>query len=80
MNERAESLGQREELRRRRDIIETEVKSHRDSLRAALPITADAADIESEYVMRLAISLNEKVQELRGVNRKIAILEQHLGL
>lgn len=80
MNERAESLGQREELRNRRIIIEAEVQSHRDSLRAALPITAEAADIASEYVMRLAISLNEKVQELRGVNRKIAILEQHLGL
>ncbi len=44
-----------------------------------LPLTADAADIDSEYVVRLAIKLNERVQELRGVNKKIAILEREFG-
>lgn len=30
--------------------------------------------------MRLAITMNERLAELRGVNRKIAILERELGL
>ena len=51
----------------------------RRSIRDVLPLTADAADIDSEYVVRLAIKLNERVQELRGVNKKIAILEREFG-
>ena len=30
--------------------------------------------------MMLAIKLNERVQELRGVRRKIEVLERELGL
>ena len=30
--------------------------------------------------MMLAIKLNERVQELRGVRRKISVLERELGL
>lgn len=80
MGERLENIGKREELRRRRGIIEAEALSHRDSIRAALPLTGEAEEIDGEYVMSLAISLNEKVQELKGVNRKIAILERELGI
>lgn len=80
MSERAEHMGQREELRRVRKIVEAEAASHRDSIRAALPLTGDIADIDAEYVMALGISLNEKILELRGVNKKIAILERELGI
>ena len=80
MSERAEYMRQREDLLLRRRNIETEVRSHRDSIRAALPLAGDAQDIEGEYVMRLAITMNERLAALRGVNRKIAILERELGL
>ena len=51
-----------------------------DSIRAALPLTGEPEDIDGEYVMMLAIKLNERVQELRGVRRKISVLERELGL
>lgn len=73
-------MGQREELRTRRKIIEAEITSHCESIRAALPSIADPMEIDGEYVMMLGIKLNERVQELRGVNRKIDILERELGL
>lgn len=76
---RQDEIGQREELRIRRRSIEAEVSNTRDAIRDVLPLTADAADINSEYVVRLAIKLNERVQELRGVNKKIAILEREFG-
>ena len=75
---RQDEIGQREELRIRRRSIEAEVSNTRDAIRD-VPLTADAADIDSEYVVRLAIKLNERVQELRGVNKKIAILEREFG-
>lgn len=80
MNERRERIGERQELLIRRKNIEAEVYSHRDSIRAALSPTDDAAEIRGEYVMRLAIALNELLIELKGVNRKIATLEDMLGI
>lgn len=77
---RLEEMGQREELRTRRKIIAAEIASHRDSLRHALPPTGEPEDIDGEYVMALGIKLNERVEELRGVMRKIAALERNLGL
>ncbi|HIX39475.1 MAG TPA: hypothetical protein H9857_01475 [Candidatus Desulfovibrio intestinigallinarum] len=77
---RREELGHREELRARRKIIEAEIVSHSDSIRAALPLAGEPEAIDGEYVMMLAIKLSELVQELRGVNRKIEVLERELGL
>lgn len=77
---RAENLGQREELRVRRRAIEAEIISHCESIRHSLPLTAEPMEINSEYVMRLAIRLNELEHELQGVVRKIEILERDLGI
>lgn len=77
---RAENLGSREELRIRRKSIEAEIESHCESIRHSLPLTAEPVDIDTEYVMRLSIKLNELRQELMGVVRKITILERELGL
>lgn len=77
---RYENMGQREELRIRARTIEAEIESHSESIRQSLPLTAEPLEIKSEYVMHLAIKLNERVQELKGVMRKIGILERDLGL
>lgn len=78
MSERTENIGQRETLRHIAKRLEAEAASHRDSLRAALPVAGELADIDGDYVLSLAVSLNEKVRELRGVNKKIAILDREL--
>lgn len=77
---RLEEMGHREELRIRSKSISAEITSHCDSIRAALPITGEPEEIDGEYVMMLSIKLNERVQELRGVKRKIDVLERELGL
>ena len=74
---RLEEMGQREELRTRRKIIAAEITSHCDSIRHALPLVGDPEDIDGEYVMALGIKINERVQELRGVIRKIEVLERN---
>ena len=80
MSERMENIGQRESLRHIRNRLEAEAVSHRDSLRAALPIAGDVAAIDGEYVLSLAVALNEKTTELVGVNQKLAILDRELGM
>ena len=79
MSERREHLGQREELRARKKRVAAEVASHRDSLRAALPVAAESEELDGEHVLALAIALNERLEELKGLNRKITILTRELG-
>lgn len=77
---RSENLGHREELRIRKKAIEAEIQSHAESIRHCLPLTLEPVELNSEYLMHLAIKLNELKQELQGVVRKIDILERDLGL
>ncbi|WP_297826424.1 hypothetical protein [uncultured Desulfovibrio sp.] len=77
---RAENLGQREELRIRRKSIEAEIISHCESIRHSLPLTAEPMEIDSKYIMRLSIRIDELKHELKGVVRKIEILERDLGI
>lgn len=79
MSERLENIGQRETLRHQKKRLVAEATSHRDSIRAALPVTAEPHEIDGEYVTALAVSLNESLTELRGVDRKISILDRELG-
>ena len=76
---RLEEIGQREELRRRRKIIEAEIQSHRDSLLSALSIIHPLEELQGEYIAALGVKLNERLMELDGVNRRIAILRRELG-
>lgn len=79
MGEREMNLGRRESLRQVEKRMEAEVVSHRDSLRAALPPAADVEDVDGERVVALAMALHEKLLELRGVRKKISILDRELG-
>ena len=76
---RLEEIGQREELRVRRKIIEAEIQSHRDSLLSALSIIHPLEELQGEYIAALGVKLNERLMELDGVNRRIAILSRELG-
>lgn len=68
-----------ETLRHVAKRLAAEAVSHRDSLRAALPVIGEPAEIDVDYVLALTISLTEKVTELRGVRKKIDILNRELG-
>lgn len=76
---RLEEIGQREELRRRRKIIEAEIQFHRDSLLSALSIIHPLEELQGEYIAALGVKLNERLMELDDVNRRIAILSRELG-
>lgn len=78
MSERADNIGQRESLKHIRKRLEAELLSHRDSMRAALPLGGELTDIDCDYILSLALAVQNKLVELRGVNAKIAILTREI--
>lgn len=68
----------REELRLRRKGIDADISSRRASLLAALSLTRQNASLQGEYIMSLAIGLNELLVELKGVDDQIEILSLEL--
>ena len=74
-----ENVGKLEDLKKRREIVATQIMSHRESILNALPLVGDVEDIKVEYVMQLAISLNERHNELVGYDKKIVVLSRETG-
>lgn len=68
----------REGLRLRRKAIDADISSRRDDLLAALSLTRRNAGLQGEYIMSLAIELNELLLELKGVDDQIGILSREL--
>lgn len=78
MSERRENIGHREDLRSRRKLVAAEIQALRDSIRAALPVVHEAHEVDGDHVLSLALSMKEKLDELAGLDRKIAILTREL--
>ncbi len=78
MSERNENIGRRETLRRTQKTLLAEIRSHRESIRAALPVGGEENDIDGDYLISLAVGINERLAELRGVMQKITILDREL--
>lgn len=76
---RLEDFGERESLRVKRKVIEAEIQSHRDSLLSALALRHPPEELQGEYIAALGIKLNERLMELAGVDRQIAVLSRELG-
>ncbi len=79
MSERVNNLGVRLELRQQAQRLRTEAEALRDKLRHALPIHEEADTLNGEEIINTAIALNTSLNELTGLNRKIAILTRELG-
>lgn len=74
-----EYKGQLEDLKKRKNLIEAEINSHRESLRNALSPITDIDEIPSEYIMELAITLREKCVRHKEYSQKIAVLQREIG-
>lgn len=76
---RQEYLGERESLRVKRKAIVAEVQSHRDSLLSSLSVIHEPDELDGEYIAVLGVKLSERLLELKGVDKKIAVLNRELG-
>ncbi len=76
---RQEYLGERESLRVKRKAIVAEVQSHRDSLLSSLSVIHEPEELDGEYIAVLGVKLSERLLELKGVDKKIAVLNRELG-
>lgn len=74
-----EYKGQLEDLKKRRQLCESAINSHRESLRNALNPITDIEDIQSEYIMELGITLRERCLDYKEYSKKIAVLSREIG-
>lgn len=79
MSEYFEHVGQLENIRKKQHICISAIQSYKESIRGHLPLLRESQEIDGDLIVSLAISLNEKCIELRGYNKKIAVLERALG-
>lgn len=79
MNERTEYLGQRVELRQKRKLLAGDIEAQRDRLRGLLNPIAEVASLDGDAILDQAMSLSQRLEELRGVDAKLAKLAEILG-
>lgn len=74
-----EMIGHLEDIKKRRENIISQIISHCESIGRSVSILYKPEDINSEYIMQLAITLNEKCKELDAYNKKIEVLNRAMG-
>lgn len=79
MSERTENLGKRVELRQERLRLVSQAEALRSQIRRRLPVDEDVAGIDDEAVLASAISLGQVLTELRGLDKRLAVLDRELG-
>lgn len=80
MGERTENLGRHVELRQKRQKVASNARALRDALRRALPPECEAEELEADTIVDLATNLASALFELAGIDKKLGILQQSLGL
>ena len=70
----------REELLLRKKSIDADISTRRTNLLAALSLTRPNSSLQGEYIMSMAINLNELLIELKGVEEQIEILSRELDI
>lgn len=74
-----EYKGQMEDLKKRRQICESAINSHLESLRVALNPALDTHEIQSDYIVELSIALREDCIQYNAYAKKIAVLQREIG-
>jgi hypothetical protein len=79
MNERTQYLGQRVELRQKRKILAGDIEAQRDRLRCLLNPIAEVGSLDGDSILDQALSLAQRLEELKGMDTKLAKLAEILG-
>lgn len=79
MSEYFENIGQLENIKQKSAMCEGLIQSYKESIRRQLPLVGEACEVDGEFIVSMAIALNEKCLELRGYHKKIAVLERAVG-
>jgi len=79
MNERTQYLGQRVELRQKRKMLAGDIEAQRDRLRGLLNPIAEVGSLDGDTILDQALSLAQRLEELKAVDTKLAKLAEILG-
>lgn len=79
MSEYFENIGQLENIKPKSAICEDAIHNYKESIRRHLPLVGEANELDGDFIVSMAIALNEKCLELRSYHKKIAVLERAVG-
>ena len=79
MLETSHLLGERSEYRKKESRLRTEVEALRDRLRVQLPPHVEAHELDGEAIIDTAAALGVSLSELKGVRKKLDVLNRKLG-
>jgi hypothetical protein len=79
MSERTEYMGQRAELRQKRKMLAGDVEAQRDRLRSLLNPITEVGALDGDSILDQAMSLSQRLEELKGIDGKLAKLASILG-
>lgn len=79
MSERTEYLGQRVELRQKRMMLSAAIEAERDRLRGLVNPISELRDLDGELILAQAMSLSQRLAELKAMDAKLAKLAEILG-
>lgn len=79
MSERQAYLGQRVEIRQKRQRQSVNCAALKDRLRSLLPAIAEPQQLNRDEILNAAASLHSELGELEVLDRQLAILNAELG-
>ncbi len=79
MSERTHFIGQRVELRRKRQLLAVDIEAQRDRLRGLLSPIAEVGTLEGDGILDQAMSLSQRLAELKALDAQLAKLAEILG-
>lgn len=79
MSERTQFLGQRVELRQKRQLLAVDIEAQRDRLRGLLNPVAEVGQLDGGGILSQAIVLNQRVDELKALDSTLNKIAEILG-
>lgn len=79
MSERTQYMGQRVELRQKRKMLAGDIEAQRDRLRGLLNPITEVGALDGDGILDQAMSLAQRLEELKAQDGMLAKLAEILG-
>lgn len=79
MSERTQFIGQRVELRQKRQLLAVDIEAQRDRLRGLLNPLAEVGQLDGDGIMNQTIVLAQRLDELKALDTTLNKIAEILG-
>lgn len=79
MSERTQFIGQRVELRQKRQLLAVDIEAQRDRLRGLLNPLTEVSQLDGDGIMNQTIVLAQRLDELKALDATLSKIAEILG-